>query len=170
MTDEAKLAAPMARLAERSIPTVRSLHKDHANAAISNESRAPTKSTVSAPVGRSSTSSRETSNGTVGREETSVGVNLNFGEGGGNGGWDGDAALAGKLGIQQRAAHHSELAAAIAEAEVFARALLKGLKAAHQKGADNLSSDIRFADDLITRLGAKRRWVMRKPPNALNKV
>lgn len=146
MADEANPAAPAARVDESSVPAIPLLRK---------------------PEGRSGTSPRD---GNVGREEVSGGVNPDHGERGGKAGWVGHGTLTGTLRIQQRAADHSELAASIAEAEVSARALLKRLKVAHQKGADNLSSDIRFVDDLITRLGAKRRWVMRKPPKALQEI
>lgn len=64
--------------------------------------------------------------------------------------------------VGERAAHPSSLASSIAEAEASARALLKQLKKAHQNGAHNLSPDVRFVGGLVTRLGAKRRFVMKE--------
>lgn len=63
--------------------------------------------------------------------------------------------------LGERTVHPSNLASSIAEAEASARALLKQLKKAHQNGAHNLTPDVRFVDALVTRLGAKRRFVMK---------
>lgn len=54
------------------------------------------------------------------------------------------------------------LAGYLAHAETSARELLKRLKAAHQSGVSGIYHDVRLIDELVIRLGAKRRWLLKK--------